>query len=548
MFDQAVVFLYNNPFAAAGPTIRWSTHELTVRRHAALLTTFLLEADPETGSDGDEDEDDGEVDGEEESKVDGALGDCPHAGDGSYSEDKEAMAKASERHRRFYLNYFQHYRYQNASLVPTEALRRVFPSIVDEDIPHLQRHLARAFMMHNPSQILSLSLNAPDMAYMDIQHAILSLSSLRFLQIDRLTALEAPQMECVMDCITRHNELHGTIKHLTLGGNHDSERYSEGDRSYLVKIVQAFPSLQTLVMSQWADAWSNIGAIPLTSLRRLVMDHGGGRPRLEDADFLSRCERLEILDLYVAEVDPFDELAKRYLTYHHQHHQMFDEQVMQGRTLTQAPPPIRGIPPIHKLYISGEGAHPHLLNAFESAPVALSQTLRVLKVSCLDRLIVDRPSLTWGGGPSIGLQLPFLQELQIQGDIGLEFPFALLRCCPNLISLRIVVNGLESCARPGNDLDPIWTLCKLQVLQLSGNWPITTAWLGQLATRVTGLKMLDLQWCKAVELRQVLEHVGRMPQLRRLGWITESPELVAEWYAVNPLLVIEPIPLQAYYI
>ncbi|KAF9972019.1 hypothetical protein BGZ73_004923 [Actinomortierella ambigua] len=510
----------------------------------AKMKRAILLGMPLSENSDDEDEDDSDDDGEwGMSEKEGWKEDKAN----NHLDDAEANAKADMKWQRFYHNYFQHYRYQNSSLVPEEALRRVFTSIVDEDIPRLRRSLARAFMMHNSSQILSLSLNAPDMAYMDIQGAILSLSSLRFLQIDQLTALGESDMECVLDWINRHNKLHGTIRHLTLGGNHDAIQDPRGDQSYLVKIVQAFPSLQTLVMSQWADAWSNIGAIPLTSLRRLVLDHGGGHPRHEDADFLSRCESLEILDIYVAEVNPFEELAKRYLAYHDYHQYVPDERTAQKGTLRSLPR-IRGIPPIQRLYISGEGSHPHLLNAFENAPVALSQTLRILKISSLARFTVERPSLTWGGGPSIGLQLPFLQEIQLYGDISLEFPFRLLRCCPNLVSLRIIVSGLESCARPGNDLDPIWTLHKLQVLQLTGCWPITTSWLEQLATKVVGLKMLDLEGCATVELREVLERVGRMPLLRRLGWIVVSPELVAEWQAVNPQLIVGTIPLQAYYI
>ncbi|KAG0236247.1 hypothetical protein BGW42_003892 [Actinomortierella wolfii] len=578
MFEQAVAFLYNNPFAAAASELNWSKRELVSKRHAALLTTFLLEADPQVvselppwslkqrrrqqpvhGAFGHPAEVArmkrtmrlGTLDDKKRALLLSSLGeriddDEEEADD--HNDGNEDEDKALERRRRFYHHYFRHFRYQNVNIIPVEALMRVFPTITNEEIPHLRRRLTRAFMMHNPSNVLSLSLNAPDMASMDIRAVIPSLSSLRFIQIDQLTALQESEIGSVVDWITHHNELHGSIKHLTLGGYYDEDKYSDGNRTYLVKIVQAFPSLLTLVMTQWSEAWRNIGEIPLTTLRRLVMDHGGGCPRPEDADFLSRCERLEILDLYVAEVDPFDKLAQRYLAHHRWAHdnQTNSEGNTHSRSLIKAVP-LPGIPPIRKLYISGEGTDSHLRNAFDNAPVALSQTLRVLKVSSLDRFPVDRPSLTWGGGVSIGLQLPFLQELQLQGDIALEFPFHLLGCCPNLASLRIVVSGLESCARAGNDLDPILTLSKLQVLQLIGQWPVTAVWLEKLATCATGLKILDLEGCTTIELQDVLERVGRMPHLRRLGWDVIPPELVVKWHALNPALLIEKIPLRAYY-
>ena len=160
------------------------------------------------------------------------------------------------------------------------------------------------------------------------------------------------------------------------------------------------------------------------------------------------------------------------------------------------------------------------------------------------------PSLTWGR-PLLDIRMPFLQELQLQGDIALEFHFSLLRCCPQLQSLKLLVNGLESCQQEGNPLEEILQLHGLQTLQLLGRWPLTMSFIRGIVSHLTGMKMLDLARCYGVDLDSVMKEVRTMDHLSRLGWymaeVEDADELLARWSERAPRIRIGDIHWNEFY-
>lgn len=377
--------------------------------------------------------------------------------------------------------------------------------------------LDQLFIIHCDYRPLSLCMSI--LRVHQFRKALPLLSSLQGLDIQHIESVPDEgdeNLDALVDWIHMHDRTFGTLRELSLGGFTEFDIPDAGTSEALVRIPLAFSKLTVLNTRSWTKGWSMIDQVADEGLERLAMDYGEGPDSQNRPLLFTRCKALKVLDIFVPELNTFKAVADLYKR------QVLGIDVTPlnpGNTIEAQPssrwtaPPC--LPPVERLYISGY--HAQLKNALEDAAVGLSQTLRVLKATSMERHNVQESTLSFGE-PLFQLHMPFLHELQLQWDIALEFRFELLRCCPNLTTLRLLANGLESCGRPNNPLDPILELRKLQVLQLMGRWPLTKDFVDQIPKRLTGLKILDLERCFGVDLNEVMEAVHSMEFLWRVGW------------------------------
>ncbi|KAF8976520.1 hypothetical protein BGZ46_008195 [Entomortierella lignicola] len=431
--------------------------------------------------------------------------------------------------------YFFHYRWHDHAFLAIHAIPKLFGTVTKAQTKALLAQLDTVFLKHCGSRIQSMCISS--LCVTQFQNFIPTLSCLRRLEICDLLNMTTPNLEALVEWIKLHGDTHGTLRELHMGGTVEFGT-SERDMKDLVKLPQAFKTLIALDTRSWSEGWTMIDQIPVKSLERLVMDYGEGQAPESRIDFLLRCPSLKILDLYVPEPDTFQGVVKKF--------KLLYQPALLDRSGTahEGNEPLGqglNIPPVEKLYISG--GHLNLRNALEDAAIGLSKSLKILKATSLERYCVASPSLTWG--QPLEVHMPFLRELQLQGDIALEFKFSLLSCCPNLASLKILVNGMESCGQADNPVEEILSLKKLQTLQLHGRWPLSMAFIDGLASNITGLKMLDLARCYGVDLDQVMKAVHSMEFLWRVGWEMEDvehfKELLSYWRIHAPKIRVGPI-------
>ncbi|KAF9994255.1 hypothetical protein BGZ80_000623 [Entomortierella chlamydospora] len=434
--------------------------------------------------------------------------------------------------------YFYHYRRHDHDFIAERAIPRLFGTVTKAQSQAVLAQLDKVFLKHCGSRVQSLCLAS--VRATQLRGCIPILTCLRRLEIHDVINMTTSGVDALVEWIKLHDDIHGTLRELRMGGVAEYGRSSEeGDMKDLVRLPQAFKTLVALDTSSWSEGWSMIDQTPLESLERLIMDYGEGQAPESKVDFLLRCRSLRILDLFVPEQDIFQGVVRLFRSLHQP--AFYQPGVTSGEPLKVTPGEQVCIPPIERLYISGD--HLNLRNALEDAAVGLSKSLRVLKGTSLARQDVVKPSLTWG--QPFETHMPFLSELQLQGDITLEFHFSLLRCCPNLMSLKLLVNGLESCGQVDNPIEEILSLRKLQILQLHGRWPLSMTFINGIAPNLTGLKMLDLARCFGVSLHQVMKAIHNMEYLWRLGWdnedVDDAEEAIEYWRTHAPMIRIGPI-------
>ncbi|CAO3566366.1 unnamed protein product [Mortierella alpina] len=553
MFQLTLPILYLNPFILVYDHRRWSEDEKT-RRLALLMKLFLDEVEPSTLStlpprNLQDDDDDDEEEEEEEEEEEKEEEEEEEEEVGSLNYGRTDGLNHRPRQTQQIKGYLYHYRRHDHSFLAEGAIRRYFGVTSRTQVRTILAELDLIFLAHCGPRVVSLCLAAPRTA--SFEAAIPSLCCLRRLEIHYIEDVTETTLKELEAWIRRHDSLHGTLRELQLGGSTMTDgNYEQGHFAHLVRLPQAFRTLNSLDTRSWREAWSMVDEIPVENLSRLVMDYGEGEPPRTGYGFLFRCKELKVLDLYVAAPDTFVGLSNAYRTRHHSalvstSHQLEASTERSGTiTMDSSLCP----PPVERLYLSGH--HTNLRNALEDAAVGLCQTLRILKATSMTRHEVTMPSLTWGR-PLLDIRMPFLQELQLQGDIALEFHFSLLRCCPQLQSLKLLVNGLESCQQEGNPLEEILQLHGLQTLQLLGRWPLTMSFIRGIVSHLTAMKMLDLARCYGVDLDSVMNEVHTMDHLLRLGWymaeVEDADELLARWSEQAPRIRIGDIHWNEFY-
>ncbi|KAF9573013.1 hypothetical protein EC968_009141 [Mortierella alpina] len=533
MFHLTLPILYLSPFVLVYDHRRWSEDEKT-RRLTMLMRLFLDEVEPSALA---------------------ALPPCILQDDddddaGSLDVDRANGLNHQSRQAQQVRGYLYHYRRHDHSFLEEGAIRRYFGAITRRQVQTILAQLDLVFLAHCGPRVLSLCLAAPRTA--SFKEFIPSLGCLRRLEIHHIEDISETTLQELVSWIRKHDSIHGTLRELQLGGSTMTERgYQQGHLAHLVQLPQAFRTLNTLDTRSWREAWSMVDQLPVENLHRLVMDYGEGEAPQTGYDFLFRCKELKVLDLYVAAPDTFVGLSNAYRARHYSALVPTSDEPSETTAVRDVLTVMDASlcpPPVERLYLSGH--HTNLRNALEDAAVGLSQSLRILKATSMTRHDVTVPSLTWGR-PLLDLRMPFLQELQLQGDIALEFHFSLLRCCPQLQSLKLLVNGLESCQQEGNPLDEILSLHNLQTLQLLGRWPLTMAFIRGIVSNMTGMKMLDLARCYGVDLDSVMKEVHTMDHLWRLGWsmaeVEDAEELVARWHDRAPRIRIGDIHWNEFY-
>ncbi|KAI1318758.1 hypothetical protein EDD11_005829 [Mortierella claussenii] len=425
--------------------------------------------------------------------------------------------------------YFLHYRRQDHSFLAANAIPRVFRTITRIQCQSILGQLDGIFLRHCGSRVQSMCIAS--IHVQQFSGYIPMLSCLKRLEIHHVKRITPTILDALVEWIQQHNKTHGTLRELQIGGLTGIDDDDMSSMKELVRLPQAFKTLLAFDTRAWSEAWSIVDQIPVEALGRLAMEYGEGQAPTTSVNFFLNCRYLKVLGLFIPAPDTFRGVAKLF-------------RMQQGNEARDIPLDTAltgyglGIPPVERLYISGD--HVNLRNALEDAAVGLSQSLRILKASSLARHSVLKPSLTWGR--PLEIHMPFLQELQLQGDIALEFHFSLLRCCPHLTVLKLMVNGMESCGQENNPLDEILGLKKLQTLQLLGRWPLSLTFVEGIAYNLTGLKILDLARCFGVSLGQVMETVYSMAFLWRVGWDmeeeTDADLLLKQWKEWAPKVKI----------
>ncbi|KAG0231836.1 hypothetical protein B0O80DRAFT_462445 [Mortierella sp. GBAus27b] len=511
-FQLTVPILYQNPFLTVLHHRSFSPTEKT-ERHVQLFQLFLSELDPKLRAelppcqvkDEDEDEDEAysDISQEESSKGDNMIP--------SYAT-QIGMG-----------GYFNYYRIHDHSYATTKAVIHLFGP---QRLWILQK-LDEIFLRHCGRQVLSLCLSSME-AHRSMEYIPL-LPNLKRLEIHYVADIDASSLEALVEWIQAHNNTHGSLRELQIGGESDLTNHQEE----LIQLPLAFKNLRVLDTKSWSKGWFMANQLPVESLESLTMDYGEAEVPEDGSKFMLRCQSLKFLDILVPAPDTF-QVASNLFKIRHHHWTPDEAEGLPVEALDVSAAPGMDLPPIERLYISGN--HQNLRNALEDAPVALSQSLRALKATSLGRQEVLTPSLTWGR--PLEVEIPFLRELHLQGDIALEFHFDLLQCCPNLAVLMLQVNGLDSCGREGNPIERILSLKKLQILQLWGRWPLTASFVQRIPSHLTGLRMLDLEGCTGVELDEVMEAVHGLEFLWRVGWYMDdsanSEELLARWSTRAP--------------
>ncbi|KAF9409238.1 hypothetical protein BGZ76_005722 [Entomortierella beljakovae] len=443
-----------------------------------------------------------------------------------------------------FIGYFYHYRRHDHNFLAAAAIPQLFGTSNWSQSRGILAQLDGIFLRHCSGRVQSICLDSRRVS--QYYQYIPTLSCLKQLDIYNINMSET-NLNDLVEWIKLHDSTHGTLRELRMGEVSEYNNHNSIDMRILVRLPQAFKHLAVLDTRCWSEAWAMIDEIQVNSLERLVMDYGEGDTPECGYGFLLRCRSLKTLDIYVPGPEVFNGIVDLFKS-NSQHGQYSQSEILSGGSLAPIGYKQGGaIPPVERLYITGHRLN--LRDALEDAAVGFSKSLRVLKAtSFTHQHDIPKPTLTWGY--PLQIVLPFLSELQLYGDIALEFPFSLLCSCPNLVTLKFLVNGVTPWNQGDNPMDEILSLKKLQFLQLRGSWRLTEGFVNGIGTHLATLKMLDLEGCIGVSLNHVMTAVHTMKFLWRVGWNIEDVDklLLKSWITRVPNISIGSINRNEYLI
>ncbi|KAG0028206.1 hypothetical protein BGZ82_008555 [Podila clonocystis] len=530
-FGLTAPLLYNSPFVLVkGNAVKWNEEERT-ERLVMLLRLFLAELDPAlqvelppwTTEEDDDDLQEGWINDNEDDK-DKEQDNIKHLPDSTVMVRK----------------YFYHYRCHDHSFLVAKVIPIVFGLTEKRGCHDILHTLNQLFLCHNSGSVLSMCVSVKPRSIDQLESLLPTLSCLRRIEVHNFEDMAESTLDKLIDWIHAHDQRFGTLRELQMGGLTEYDEYDSSRDSFMLKLAHAVKSLAVLDTKSWTEAWSMVDQLPVEHLERLALEYGGNKVSSQGGEFLLRCRRLKILDLFVPTPNIFRAVAE-YVT---------------GSSPRIFPPSSSSssfssgplVPALERLYLSGTLAN--LKQSVEDAASSFPATLKILKVTSISRSPTTlAPSIRWAG-----VCMPHLTELQLQHDIALELPFDILgRVAPNLTIFKLLVNGVESCGQENNPVDGILALTKLQVLQLLGAWPLTRSFIRGLRTRLTGLKILDIERCFGIELDETMQELSQMEYLWRVGWDLEEASdeveaVVEQWRIKVPRIEVGPIGWDEYFV
>lgn len=524
-FGLTVPLLYNSPFVLVkSNAVKWNEEERT-ERLVMLLRLFLAELDPTlqaelppwTTEEDDDDLQEGWINDDTTTNTDN-------------KDDKKHLPSTMVR------KYFYHYRWHDHSFLVAKVIPTVFGVTEKRDCHSILHTLDRLFLRHNGGSVLSMCVSVKHSA----QLALLpTLSCLRRIEVHNIEDVSESALDRLVDWIHTHDQQFGTLRELQIGGLTEYDEYDLSRDTFMLKLTRAIQNLTVLDTKSWTEAWSMVDQLPVEHLERLALEYGGNKATSQGGDFLLRCKRLKILDLFVPTPSIFRTVAECVSL-----SMGSSPRVFSSPLFSSGP----SVPALERLYLSGSLAN--LTQTVEDAATAFAGTLKILKITSVTRSrTVLAPSIRWEG-----VYMPYLTELQLQHDIALELPFSVLgRVAPNLTILKLLVNGVVSCGQDNNPVEGILALTKLQVLQLLGAWPLTRSFISGLRTSVEGLKILDIERCFGINLDETMQELSQMKYLWRVGWdledVSEEIERVVElWKVKAPRIEVGSIGWDEYYV
>ncbi|KAG0086549.1 hypothetical protein BGZ93_008657 [Podila epicladia] len=530
-FGLTVPLLYNSPFVLVkGNAIKWNEEERT-ERLVMLLRLFLAELDPAlqaelphwTTEEDDDNLQEGWINDNEDDKDKEQV-------DKKYLPDSTVMVR----------KYFYYYRWHDHSFLVAKIIPLVFSLTEKRDCHNILHTLDQLFLRHNSGSVLSMCVSVKPRSIAQLESLLPTLSCLRRIEVHNIEGMAESSLDKLIDWIHAHDQRFGTLRELQVGGLTEYDEYDLSRDSFMIKLAHAVHSLAVLDTKSWTEAWSMVDQLPVEQLERLALEYGGNKASSQGGEFLLRCRRLKILDLFVPTPNIFRAVAEYVAPTTGSSPRM----ISPSSSFSLGP----SVPPLERLYLSGTLAN--LKQTVEDAVAAFARTLKILKVTSITRSRTTvAPSIRWEGA-----YMPQLTELQLQHDIALELPFSILgRVAPNLTILKLLVNGVESCGQENNPVDGILALTKLQVLQLLGAWPLTRAFIRGLRTQVTGLKILDIERCFGIGLDDTMRELSRMECLWRVGWDLEDVSdevkaVVEQWKIMAPRIEVGSIGWDEYYV
>lgn len=531
-FGLTVPLLYNSPFVLVkGNAVKWNQEERT-ERLVMLLRLFLAELDPAlqaelppwTTEEDDDDLQEGWINDNEDSN-------------GKEQDSKKHLPDNTAMVRK----YFYHYRWHDHSFLVAKVISHVFGVTEKRDCHSILHTLDQLFLRHNNGSVLSMCVSVKPLSINQLEYLLPTLSCLRRIEVHNIEDIAESSLDKLVDWIHAHDKRFGTLRELQIGGLTEYDEYDLSRDSFMLKLTHAIQSLAVLDTKSWTEAWSMVDQLPVEKLERLALEYGGNKASGQGGEFLLRCRRLKILDLFVPTPNIFRAVADYVASATGSSPRMFSPS-SSSSSFSSGP----SVPALERLYLSGSLAN--LKQTVEDV-ASFSATLKILKVTSITRSrTILAPSIRW-----TGVFMPYLTELQLQHDIALEVPFDILgHVAPNLTILKLLVNGIESCGQENNPVDGILTLTKLQVLQLLGAWPLTKSFICGLRTRVTGLKILDTERCFGIGLDNTMQELSQMEHLWRVGWdleeVSDVEAVLEQWRVKAPRIEVGPIGWDEYYI
>ncbi|KAG0356644.1 hypothetical protein BG005_004432 [Podila minutissima] len=530
-YGLTVPLLYNSPFVLVkGNAVKWNEEERT-RRLVMLLRLFLAELDPALQAElppwtTEEDDDD---------LQEGWINDNADDKD-KEQDDRKHLPDSTVMVRK----YFYHYRWHDHSFLVAKIIPIVFGLTEKRDCHNVLHTLDQLFLRHNGGSVLSMCVSVKPRSITQLEYLFPTLSCLRRIEVHNIEDMAESSLDKLIHWIHAHDQRFGTLRELQVGGLTEYDEYDLSRDSFMIKLAHAVHNLSVLDTKSWTEAWSMVDQLPIEQLERLALEYGGNKASNQGGEFLLRCRRLKILDLFVPTPNIFRAVAEYVAPTAVSSPRIFSP----SSSFSSGP----SVPPLERLYLSGSLTN--LKQTVEDAVASFAGTLKILKVTSITRSRTTvAPSIRWEGA-----YMPQLTELQLQHDIALELPFSILgRVAPNLTIFKLLVNGLESCGQENNPVDGILALTKLQVLQLLGAWPLTLAFIRGLRTQVTGLKILDIERCFGIGLDETMRELSQMEYLWRVGWeledVSDEVEAVVEqWRIKAPRIEVGPIGWDEYYV
>ncbi|KAF9330050.1 hypothetical protein BG006_006957 [Podila minutissima] len=529
-YGLTVPLLYNSPFVLVkGNAVKWNEEERT-ERLVMLLRLFLAELDPALQAElppwtTEEDDDD---------LQEGWIND--NADDKDKEQyDKKHLPDSTVMVRK----YFYHYRWHDHSFLIAKIIPIVFGLTEKRDCHNILHTLDQLFLRHNGGSVLSMCVSVKPRSITQLESLLPTLSCLRRIEVHNIEDMAESSLDKLVDLIHAHDQSFGTLRELQVGGLTEYDEYDLSRDSFMIKLAHAMHNLTVLDTKSWTEAWSMVDQLPVEQLERLALEYGGNKASNQRGEFLLRCRRLKVLDLFVPTPNTLRAVAEYVAPTAGSSPRIFSPS-----SFSSGP----SVPPLERLYLSGSLMN--LKQTVEDAVASFAGTLKILKVTSITRSRTTvAPSIRWEGA-----YMPQLTELQLQHDIALELPFSILgRVVPNLTIFKLLVNGLESCGQENNPVDGILALTKLQILQLLGTWPLTLAFIRGLRTQVTGLKILDIERCFGIGLDETMRELSQMEYLWRVGWdlenVSDEVEAVVEqWRIKAPRIEVGPIGWDEYYV